>query len=295
MTMVSLEQRLEVHRGRMTPAVLRVVQVLLNNPERSLVATAAEIAESARTSDATVVRAVQILGYSGLPELRRSVSEQLSARYDPRETLDQSFARVRDDPRSVLDTVIDDAMILLAETRRTIDHGDFMESVELLTGASRIVIVGWGSAGAAAQYVSLALSRMGCPAVAETQSGFLLSDALASLKQDDVVLLLAPLLHVHEIDVTLDTANSAGAKSVLVTALLGEKLRDRVTHVLTMASPGQSAVGEFVAQVAILDALILGIASNQPDRARDSWNRINALRKDFATSAFVKTPLGDLL
>jgi DNA-binding MurR/RpiR family transcriptional regulator len=152
MSSMSLEQRLEAHRERMTPAVLRVARFLVDHPERALVATAAEIAESARTSDATVVRAVQTLGYAGLPELRRGVGEQLVARYDPREALDQSVARVRNDPRSVLDTVIDDAITLLAETRGVVDHDEFVDSLHLLADADRIVVVGWGTAGAMAQY-----------------------------------------------------------------------------------------------------------------------------------------------
>jgi len=286
-----LEDRLRAHRHTMTPAVLRVAQHLADHPERALSGTAAEIASSVGTSDATVIRAVQSLGYSGLPELRKEVGDQLVARYDPRDSLDQDVARVQDDPRSVLDTVVNDALLLLNETRELVDHDDFHETVQLLASARRLMIIGWGTTGAVAEYAALSLTRLGRNATAETQSGFRLSDSLSTVDQDCVIVLLAPLLHVREIDITLEAATAAQARTVLITELLSEKLRSRVAHVLITASSQRSTASEVVGLVTIIDALLLGVAATNPESAHARWTSINNFRSKFSTAAVTNPPV----
>lgn len=291
MNAVSLEERLEATREQMTPALLRVSRFLVEHPERALMATAAEIAEEARTSNATVVRAVQILGYSGLPALRREIGERFSDRYDRRQTMEEAFARVHADPRSVLDSVLSDAVDLLAEMRSLVDHDEFLASVQLLSDAERVVVMGWGPAGAIADYAALGLSRLGCTAASETQSGFRLADALSRLRTGDVILLLAPLVHLQEIDVVLTRASTVGVRCILVTESLGEKLREKVERVLSMPSSLRFTAGEMLAPLVVLDAILLGIAASKPDRARSTWEIITELRRAFSTGSFTKPHL----
>jgi DNA-binding MurR/RpiR family transcriptional regulator len=290
MNAISIEERLEANRGHMSPAALRVGRFLVDHPERALLATAAEIAEAARTSNATVVRAVRTLGYAGLPGLRREVGERLADHYDRRVTMEERFARVKDDPRSVLDSVLHDAADLLTEMR-SVDHDEFLSSVELVAHADSIFVIGWGSAAGLAEYAALGLNRLGCPATSVTQSGFLLADSLSRVRAGSVILLLAPLLHVSEIDVVLARASTVGAHCVLVTEVLGEKLRGMVDHVLTMPSSLRFTVSEILAPSVVLDALLLGVAVSKPDRARSTWEVINGLRGAFSTGSVVRPQL----
>lgn len=292
MNAVSLEERLEASREQMTPAVLRVSRFLVEHPERALMATAAEIAEAANTSNATVVRAVQTLGYSGLPALRREIGERLSDRYDRRQTMEEDFSRVHDDPRSVLDSVLNDTVVLLTEMRSVVDHDEFLGAVQLLADAETVMVMGWGPAGAAADYTALGLTRLGCAATSATQSGFRLADALSRLRAGDVILLLAPLVHLQEIDVVLTRASAIGASCILVTETLGEKLREKVERVLSMPSSLRFTASEMIAPLVVLDAILLGVAASKPDRARSTWEVINELRRAFSTGSFTKSNFG---
>lgn len=292
MNSVSIEERVEANREQMSPAVLRVSQFLMEHPERALMATASEIADAARTSNATVVRAVQMLGYAGLPGLRREIGERLADHYDQRATMEERFARVKEDPRSVLDSVLHDAKDLLTDMRN-VDHDEFLASVRLLADADSIMVIGWGAAGAMAEYAALELSRLGCPAISEVQSGFRLADSLSRLREGTVILLLAPLLHLSEIDVVLARASAVAARSILVTEILGEKLRGIVDHVLTMPSSKRYSVSEILAPMVVLDALLLGVATSKPDRARATWKVINELRGAFSTGSVVRPRLAE--
>ncbi|AQY01847.1 MurR/RpiR family transcriptional regulator [Microbacterium foliorum] len=289
--MPTLDQRFEAHRDLMTPAITKVAQYLLDQPRRALVATASELAREANVSDATVIRAVQVLGYSGLPEMRREVSEQLTARYDPRDELEHRVSDGVGMSRSAFEAVVTDAIDLLNETRTTLDEHAFNDAVRLLSNASHIVVAGWGTGAAAAEFATLTLNRVGYRATAAMNSGFRLADDLAHLIDTDVVVILAPLLHVHEIDVTLDRAAQGGIPTILITEILGEKLKKRVTRVLNVAPSLRLNVSGMIGIIAVLDALILALASLNPDRARATWERINALRGEFKTRSIADSPL----
>ena len=290
MKAVTIEERLEANRDTMSPAALRVSRFLVENPERALMATASEIAEAAQTSNATVVRAVQTLGYAGLPGLRKEIGERMAGHYDRRATMEGRFARVKDDPRSVLDSVLQDATDLLSEMR-SIDHDEFLASARLLSEANTIVVFGWGAAGVLADYAALGLTRVGCQATSETKSGFLLADSMARLRKDSVILLIAPLLHLNEVDVVLERASNAGIPCILITEILGEKLRGMVNHVLTLPSSLRYTASEMLAPVLALDALLLAIAVSEPDRARSTWAVINDVRGAFSTGSVARPNL----
>lgn len=276
--MVSFAQRLEAKRGELSPAALRVAEFLVSHPDRAAVASATEIADSVQTSDATVVRTVKMLGYSGLPDLRRGIGEEWAMRQNPREALRERVAAIGADERSVLDALIEDAIAILEETRLTAGDAQVRKATEILSGANRIVVMGFGRAGSLAEYMSLGLNRIGRQATAATTPGFRLADQLASLGTTDAILLLAPLRHVHEIDVALAHAEMVGASSILVSEALGEKLRGHVTCVLETGSSQHRLANETIAPMAIIDALLLGVASVDPDVSLASWSAINDLR-----------------
>ncbi|MGI9001876.1 MAG: MurR/RpiR family transcriptional regulator [Pseudonocardia sp.] len=274
----SLAERLEAHRSRLSPAALRVVEFLVQHPAVAATAAAAEIAQQVGTSDATVVRSVQILGYTGLPELRRSLGEEWAIKQNPRETLRRRVALVKGDPGSVLDAVLADGIDMLAEMRAIADHAVFLDAVASLAQARRVIVLGFGPPGALAEYMALNLSRIGKPARAETQSGFRLADGLAGLTGHDALLVLAPLRHLREIDVALDRARAVGARTVLVSELLAEKLRGHVDQAIVTANSRGRVANESLALMVILDAMLLGVSASQPDESLSSWERINELR-----------------
>lgn len=291
MNSISIEERLEANRESMSPAALRVTRFLVEHPERALMATASEIAEAAETSTATVVRAVQTLGYAGLPGLRKDIGERLAGHYDRRTRWEDRFTRVSADPKSVLDSLLHDATDLMGEMRSA-DHDEFLAAVKLLADADVITFFGWGAGGTMAEYAALGMVRLGSSATSVVQSGYLLADSLSRLQPGSAVVVLAPLLHLHEIDVVLSRASAVGAHCILITEVLGEKLRAMVDHVLTLPSSQRFTVSENLALLLVLDALLLGVAVSNPDRARSTWEVINEVRGAFSTGSVGPHRLG---
>ena len=66
-------ERFRARAHQQSPRLLAVVSYINENREAVLERTAMEIASATNTSDATVVRAIQALGFAGLRELKQTM------------------------------------------------------------------------------------------------------------------------------------------------------------------------------------------------------------------------------
>src|SRR5438876_6548993 len=82
-TSALLDERVAAARGALSAAEERVVDFIARHREEVAFLSAAEIARELATSDATVIRAAQSLGYSGLPELKSELQNALRSRATP--------------------------------------------------------------------------------------------------------------------------------------------------------------------------------------------------------------------
>src|SRR5581483_5284360 len=141
----------------LSPKERAVADFYAEHREEAAFLSAVEIAERLGTSDATVVRAVKALGYTGIPELRRELIDALRARATPAIRLGRTLEDAGEDP---LGYVIALELELL-EVAREIDRSDFAHAVDLLAGADRVLVYGLGPGGPLAEYFALRLGRFG--------------------------------------------------------------------------------------------------------------------------------------
>jgi DNA-binding MurR/RpiR family transcriptional regulator len=259
----------------LSPKERAVADFYAEHREEAAFLSAAEIAERLGTSDATVVRAVKALGYSGIPELRQELIDALRARATPAVRLGRSLEDAGEDP---LGHVIALELELL-ERAREIDRRDFGRAVELLADAARVLAFGLGPGGPMAEYFGLRLRRFGRPAHAMTASGLLLADELLAVREGDALMLMSYERLDRDAEVVLDRANELGLAVVLVTDTLGPKLADRVDVALPAPRGSRGTLGGGAVTIAVLDALLLGIAARDRGRSLAALAELNELRR----------------
>src|SRR5690348_10194023 len=69
--------------GTLTPAEQRVARLFVERKQDVLLGSAAQIAEMAQSSDATVVRTAKSLGFEGLSALREALLSELTGAASP--------------------------------------------------------------------------------------------------------------------------------------------------------------------------------------------------------------------
>src|SRR4051794_23615155 len=198
-----------------------VVQFFRHNREEVLVASAAVLAAKIGTSDATVIRAAQALGYSGLDDLRRQLADELRMSLSPAARMARTLGAVRRERTSALDMMIDIHVRALEALRTEIAGSHFEAAIKLLVSARRIVVFGIGPSSALANYFSIQLGRFGIESLAFNQTGLLLADELSRLKKRDLVIALAYSRVYREIESLLARATEIGASKLLLTDTLG--------------------------------------------------------------------------
>lgn len=276
MTATELQDRITAHLARMSTAERKVAEYLRTNSHDAIFATAEQIASAAGTSDATVVRTARTLGYSGLLELRHSLTQQVVA----------ATSVLPPDERGVgpstLERVFTEATQRLAETLRRVPEEAFAAAVDALDGAREVLAFGVGPSEMVARYLALKLRRIGRRARATGATGFRLADDLLGLGEGDVAVLYSPSRMIAEIGIVLDHARSVGARTVLVTDSLGPVFADRVDVALPSVHVSRAITGEALTSQVLTDALILGLTARDQPTVTSRSELLTALRSELS-------------
>src|SRR5271154_4541509 len=100
------EARMARLGGSLGAAGQRVAGFIAANPAAALASSALELAANAGTSDATVIRTVQALGYGGLADLKQALVASLDRNATPADDLRRTLADLGEDATQALDVVL---------------------------------------------------------------------------------------------------------------------------------------------------------------------------------------------
>jgi DNA-binding MurR/RpiR family transcriptional regulator len=266
---------------RLTPAEARVAQFFVAQRRTVLLGSAAQIGLAAGTSDATVVRTARTLGYDSLAALREDILADLTGAASPGRLLTRTLEETGADPGSVLDHVADLQAAAVVALRAPAMAEAFGRALDLLAAGKVRQVFGIGPSGALARYAALQFNRIGCRAQAVTAAGVGLADPLMAFAPGDVVLMLAYAPLYREITQTLDRAEAVGAPVVLISDSLAPLVGDRVAEVLPMPRGRAGHLATHAGTMALIEALILGLAARDPDGGVDALDRLSTLRSQI--------------
>jgi len=278
----SFGERVEAKLPRISPAERRVAHFLRDNPAEVLVSSAAALAALAGTSDATVVRTAKALGFAGLEELRRALASELGEYLSPATRLARSLREVGDDMGAAFDATLAIHRQAIECLHRDITPEQFRAAVEAMIGAGRVVVFGIGPSSAMAGYLAFQLARFGIDTLALTQTGLLLADDLQRLRQGDVLVMFAYGRVYRELAVLLDEADRRGIDKLLISDTLGARLRDRIDLVLAVARGRAEMFSMHTATLALIEALLVGVAARRPEAALGNLKILNERRRELA-------------
>lgn len=273
----TLDERIEAALPGMSPAEQKMASFFRAQKEAVLLNSAAEIAEKAGTSDATVVRAARSLGFDGLSSLREAILADLTGG-GPEGRLKRTLEDLGGDPEGALGHV-------LKAHRESLDimaSPEFSEAfkrvVQLLFSARRRFIFGIGPSGSLAEYTALQFNRLGLPSVALSDSGIGLADRLLGVGEGDVVLMIAYAPVYREVTVVLDHAEACGAPVALIGDSLAPFVRKRVAEILPVPRGRADHLSLHGATMVLIEAMIVALAARDRGAALASLAKLGALR-----------------
>ena len=271
--------RLRAQEPTLTKSTLRVARFIDANRATTLASSAAELAAAVGTSDATVIRAVQALGFDSLADLRQLLAATLDRRSTVAENMSRTLADVGDSAGRAVDHVIETHRESIQALQSKAGRATILLAVAKLHPAHRIVVFGIGPSGALARYLALLLTRNGRQALALDATGIALADQLLDLREGDALLILAYGRSYREVVATFAEARRLGLPIVLVSDTLDSRVARHADVVVPARRGRAERVSLHGTTLVALEAIVLGLAASDRGRAVGSLERLNELRE----------------
>lgn len=276
-----LGDRLRGRGRRLSPALQRVALYLDAHRYEAMNKSATELAAAIGTSDATVVRAVQALGFDGLPDLKQTLAAFFGNSVSPAESLNRTLADIDRRAENAVDLVAASHADALATMQSPEVRARIASAIALLARAQRIVVFGLGSSAYLAGYTGALLTRNGHTTHVLDATGSDLADQLLALKSGDALLMLAYGRTYGEAMVTLSEARRLKIPVVLIAGTLDTRLSGHADVEIPVARSRADGVALQGATFVCLEAIMLGLAASNRSRAVAELERLNGLRKNL--------------
>ena len=274
-----LDQLLRKTNQQLGAAGLRVAKFIDENRQIVLASSAATLGSHVGTSDATVVRTIQALGFAGLGELKRAILKSVGKVSTPADDMRRTLGDLKKSTGQALDSVLQAHSDGLDVLRSERCRAQIAAAVSILDTSDRIAVFGIGPSAALATYISILLARCGRRSRAINATGSMLADQLLDLKRGDGLLILAYGRLYKEVRAVFAEAKGLGLATVLVTEADNTPLAELadVAVAIPRGRPGQ--VSLHGATLVALEAMVLSLAAAKPEAALASLDKLNRLRR----------------
>lgn len=239
----------------LSPVLQRVARYVLDNPDAVIYHSVTELAEATRSSEGSIIRFCQDLGFSGFQELKLTLAVELDPpgrkSAPPPTPGDHDFG-------GLMARLVEQAAAAAHETANLYEGEVTAEVAERLRAAERVDIYGVGASGVVAQYFAYKLLRLGLTAQAFTDL-HLGSMSASNLSDRSVAIGVSSSGSTLDTLQALKAAKEAGTFTVAITNRLKSPLA-KVADRSLFASPPESPLtgGDVFAkigQLLLLEAL----------------------------------------
>ena len=140
-------ERFRTRASQLTPGLRAVASYINEHREVVLEQTAMEIAATLNTSDATVIRAIQALGFAGLRDLKRTLEQWLGPALSSSEKMSTTVSNLTSDVNTAIDFVLEGHLYTCNVLSEPENRHALAQAVALLVQARQVAIFGIGASG----------------------------------------------------------------------------------------------------------------------------------------------------
>jgi DNA-binding MurR/RpiR family transcriptional regulator len=258
--------RLQGAYSGLRAAEQRVADFVLRHPDELIYLTVTELAERTNTSESTVVRLCQKIGYKGYQEFKIVLARDLV------EPTTEIYAAIEpdDDLATVKSKVFQANAQALRDTIEVLDDAELSKAVDALAVATRVDLYGVGGSGPLAQDAYHKFLKLGIRAVA-LSDGDLMAMSSALLGPGDVALGISHTGASRDVTDALGRAKANGATTICITHRSTSPIT-KVADIRLVTAAKQTAFrsdasSSRIAQLTIIDTLYVGVAHKAHDRS----------------------------
>jgi DNA-binding MurR/RpiR family transcriptional regulator len=244
-----------LHESALSPSQQKIADYLSRHYRMAAAQTAAQVAATLQTSEATVIRFAIHLGFRGYPDLRRHLHHMI---HDDLTSIDLLGRPLRAEGKE-RDTLASVVRAQMAQMRAVADlpRDDVARVVKGLYGAPRVYVVGHRASASSAAFFGYWLSKVHADVVTLTSGGSLEYDAFRSVPAGSWLVAIAFPRYPRETVELLDFAREERITVAAVTDTVMSPIAKRADVALPLPTEPVTFVDAACATQALLAALLV--------------------------------------
>ena len=272
--------RINSYMEQLKPAEKKVAKYILNNTDEVIHLSITKLANNADVSEATIVKFCQHIGYSGYQELKIMLAQARK-----KQNTERIYGEIEadDEISSIVNKIFQIYDHSLSNTRKLIHDNNIKQAIEMILKSERIFFFGFGASGIVAEDSELKFKRINY--LAEALLDNHKQKTMASLlSEDDLVIAISDSGQTKELIESVEVAQNAGARILVITSNMGAPLTELADKVLLTSSKETpfrgSALASRMAQLAVIDVLFLGVATSEYEKTVESLDKTRVVMQE---------------
>lgn len=274
-------ERMAKRMAGLSPGLKAVLLYIDGNRREVIELSALEIAAQTNTSDATVIRAVQAIGFEGLRDLKMTLKSTMDGALSSADKMEVTTQALSEDLSSTIDYVLESHRDGTAQLGSDANRAAFSDAIDLLKDAGRIGVFGIGASGILSDYAARLFSRNGFPSYALNRTGIALAEQLLAIEQGDVLIMMGQANAHREGAAAIAEAHRLGVKIILLTAIPTAAFRDDAEVVILVPRGNADRVPLHGTVLLCLEVIILGLAATASEKSNASLRRLHGFQSSI--------------
>lgn len=270
--------RLRARAHMLSPSLLRVVEFIDTHRQEAMTKSAMELAAEIGTSDATVIRAVQAIGFDGLRELKEVLASAFGTGDTPADTITRTFASLQNRAVTAIDQVLADHQEAFSALTSDDTRKSILAAVDILAPAKTIGIFGISSTAFLARYFALSLNRIGRSTAVFDGCMAPLPEQLLELRNVDALLMLAYGKPYRAATSTVAAARKLRIPIVFITDTKELAMTRHASVVVPVLRGHSGRIAMHGATLVCLEAIGFAMTADDPARALSTLEELSELR-----------------
>lgn len=277
---MSLISKISEQVADLTPSERRLVENVIESPTAAALGTAGELAKAAGVHEATASRLAKKLGFGSYSAFRDALRDEFISTHETATRFEKTISESGTD--TVLGKLAMEEAQALSQIEEFISPAQIMEIADLLMGARRVFVYGYGNAEVLALLMVKRLRRFGKDVRQLSTDPRGLAEQMLGLEADDVVLSFAFRRPPRGYAALIDTAREVGAKTIIISGKSGALLAPRPDHILAAPRSGdKDAFQTLTVPMTVCNALIIAAGLTAKEASLKKLDRLGKLIERF--------------
>ncbi len=258
----------------------KIASYVTENTDKAAFMTAGKLASSVSTSEATVIRFVSKLGFSGYAEFQKKMQEVLRGKLNNLQRMEVAFERIGNS--DLLRNVMHSDVENIKQTLEHINKEAFDKVANVIANAKNIYILGVRSSSALANFLGYYLSLFFDNVhLVNANAASEIFEQIMRIGPDDAIIVISYPRYSSRSVKAAEFAKDKGSTVIAFTDSMSSPIVKYSTHQLIAKSEMAYFVDSFVAPFSLANALIVSLGLKKRNEVYKNFEYLENIWEEY--------------